>query len=380
MAEQRRDCYEILGVMRSASQEEIKKAYLRLAKKYHPDVNKAPDAEEKFKEINAAYEILSDPDKRQIYDRYGYSGVDGSGSSASYADFSQFFGSQSGFGFEDIFASMFGGSARSSSSYANRPVRGQDVYKSMTISFMDSVKGCTKDIQLQVTEPCGHCHGTGAENPSDIHTCSTCGGAGRVFQTTNTLFGTMRQETVCPECHGTGKTVSQACHECGGRGYKTEDKVISINIPRGILPGTDLRIAGKGEMGINGGTNGDLLIKVYVEDDPTFNRVGNDIYVSTSISAIDATLGTEISVPTIEGDTPLTIPGGTQPGQRFRLRGKGVTPVHGAAGDEIVEVSIVIPKRVSEKDRELYEQLRGSEQSRPDGPFEKIKDFFTGKN
>lgn len=385
MADRKRDCYEVLGVARSASQEEIKRAYRQLAKKYHPDVNKSPDAEEKLKEINAAYEILSSEEKRQVYDRYGYAGVDGAGAGGFQGGFSSFedlFGRQAGgfSPFEDLFGSMFSGGSSRSSAYANRPLQGEDLLKQMRISFMEAVKGTTKTISVDVDETCDHCHGTGAESKEDIVTCATCHGSGRVTQTQNTILGMMRTESVCPTCHGKGTTVKKACHVCGGKGYERETQEIDIKIPAGIQSGQQLRVPGKGARGLNGGPNGDLYIEIAVAEDAAFKRKGNDIYVTVPISAIDATLGTTIQVPTVHGDEELNIASGTQPGQTYNLKGKGVHPARGVPGNEYVQIKVEIPKKVSEKERELYEQLRGHDEARHDSPFNKFKEFFTGKS
>ena len=364
MADEKRDYYEVLGVARTATEEEIKKAYRKLAMKYHPDVNKAPDAEDKFKEINEAYEVLSDKDKRAAYDRYGFNAFQNGGMGADP------FSGMSGFDFGDIFGSFFGGGYNSQN--ASRPRQGADSYMTMNISFMDSVKGKTESVTLDVDELCEHCHGTGAESESAVHTCSQCNGTGRMRQRVNTLFGTMEQVVECDKCHGTGKTISDYCHECHGKGYERKRVKLDVKIPEGIMNGQQIRIPGKGQRGANGGPNGDLYIEVHVKPDPTFTRDGNDIYVTVPISALDATLGATIVVPTVFGDVDLNIPEGTQPDQKFRLKGKGVKSRSGT-GDEYVQVKVQIPKRVSKKERELYEQSRSGAVA---GPFDKLKKAF----
>ncbi len=373
---QQKDPYEILGVERSASAEEIKKAYHKLARKYHPDINKEPDAEEKFKDINAAYEILGNEERRAQYDRFGMTGDQAGG-----FDFSSFF-NQSGAGYDpfgDLF-NMFtgGGFGQSSQSYRNRPTKGQDEYQRMNIDFMDAINGTTRTVTLDVDEPCEHCHGTGAESESDIHTCSRCRGTGRATEVFNTPFGQVQQATVCPECGGTGQVIDEKCHVCHGSGYTHSRKKLDIKIPQGIQSGQQIRLQGKGDPGMNGGPNGDLYIEIVVGDHPYFKREGQDIYVRVPISAIDATLGTTLNVPTVHGDVELDIPAGTQPGQRFRLKGQGV-PYGKGTGDQYVNVDVEIPKKVSEKDRELYEQLRDNAQAKADSPFERFKKFFSGK-
>lgn len=384
MAE-KRDYYEVLGVDRSADAATIKKAYRKLAMKYHPDVNKEPDAEDKFKEINEAYEILSDTDKRQAYDRFGFAGVDPSyaGSQGNpYAqggfDFSDLFGGQGGYsgfgggGFDDIFSSFFSGAGRSSGAQSSRPMQGEDRFMQMNVSFMDSVHGKTETISVNVDEPCPHCHGSGAEHPEDVETCDKCHGSGTIYQRVQTMFGTMQQQVVCDKCHGKGQTIKETCHTCHGSGYENKTLKLDIKIPEGIRDGQRIRIPGKGEAGKNGGPNGDLYIQVRVPEDPIFKRQGDDIYVEVPISAIDATIGATIEVPTVNGDVELRIPEGTQPNQRFRLKGKGVTSRTGT-GDEYVEVRVEIPKKISRKERELYEQLKGTA---AESPFEKFKNVF----
>lgn len=367
MAEQKRDYYEVLGVERTATEEEIKKAYRKLAMKYHPDVNKAPDAEDKFKEINEAYSVLSDKEKRSMYDKYGFA-ADNMGQNP-------FGGAQ--FNAEDIFGDIFGsffGGGQSYGRQSSRPMQGADSYMNMYISFMESVKGKTETITLDVDEVCSHCHGSGAESESAVKTCSKCHGSGRVRQRVNTMFGAMEQVAECDQCHGTGKTISEYCHECHGKGYERKRVKLDVKIPEGIMDGQQIRIAGKGQRGLNGGPNGDLYIEVRVKPDPVFQRQGNDIYVSVPVSALDATLGATIEVPTVNGSVDLNIPEGTQPNQKFRLKGKGVR-YRGNTGDEFVEVKVTIPKKVSKKERELYEQIR-SGQPANNGPFEKLKKAF----
>lgn len=367
MAE-KRDYYEVLGVAKTASADEIKKAYRKLAMKYHPDVNKDPGAEDKFKEINEAYEVLSDEQKRRTYDQFGHAGMDGA--------FQGGFGSQgfSDFGdFGDIFGSFFGGGFGSSGRRSNNSPRpGNDRYMQLRINFMDSIFGKTETISLDFDENCHHCHGSGAENPGDVQTCSTCHGSGYVMNQQRTPFGVIQQQTVCPECHGKGKTVTHTCHICHGKGYEHKRKKLDIKIPEGIQSGQQVRIPGKGERGVNGGPNGDLYIEILVMPHETFKRDGNDIYIKVPISSVDATIGCSIQVPTVYGDVELKIPEGTQPNTKFRLKSKGVKGRNGQ-GDEYVEVSIEIPKKLTRKERELYEQLRNGQN---ESPFEKFKNAF----
>lgn len=374
MAE-KRDYYEVLGISRTASEEEIKKAYRKLAMKYHPDVNKEPGAEDKFKEINEAYEVLGDEQKRASYDRFGFDGVNSQfGSSSAFdGDLSDLL-RRAGFPFGDIFGSSFGGGG---ASRRTRPMQGEDTYMRMKVDFMDSVKGTVKSVTIPVDEECSHCHGSGAQTPNDKETCSRCGGTGTVYQTTQSpFFGTVRQQAVCPDCGGEGSVIKNKCKTCGGTGTNRKNITLDVKIPAGIRNGQQIRIPQKGARGYNGGPNGDLYIEIQVPEDSTFKRRGNDIFVTLPVDMLDAVLGATVQVPTIHGDTDLKIPAGTQPDQTFRLRGKGVEPARGGAGDEIVEISIKIPQKLSKQEKELYEQLRGRKADEPESPLEKLKKFF----
>ena len=358
MAEQKRDYYEVLGLTKSASTDEIKKAYRTLAKKYHPDLNKAADAAEKFKEVQEAYEVLSDPEKKNRYDQYGFAGVD-----ENYSNGFNFNGFSSG-GFDDlndIFGSFFGSGFRGSQSSrsSNGPIRGQDKYMEMSIDFMDAVRGLSKTITLEVEEQCSQCLGSGARSKDDIKVCPKCNGRGRILRQQQTMFGIMQSESICPDCNGTGKKIERKCPNCHGQGYVKKKIEVEVNIPAGIQSGQQLRIAGKGDRGYNGGDNGDLYIEINVIDSKQFERDGNDIYVSVSISAVDATIGCSIDVPTVYGDVELDIPAGTQPNQKFRLKGKGMKDVRSNNyGDEYVIVNIKIPSSLSRDEKDLYNQLK----------------------
>ena len=368
MAE-KRDYYEVLGVSKSATQDEIKKAYRKLAMKYHPDRNKEPGAEEKIKEINEAYEVLSDEQKRKTYDQFGFAGMDGAFGQGGFSGqgFSDFGG------FEDIFSSFFGGSGFGSSRRAsNAPRPGQDRYIQIRVDFMDAIMGKTETIPLEVDEQCDHCKGTGAESPSDITTCSRCNGNGYIVTSQQSLFGMVQQQSVCPDCRGTGKRVTRKCRKCGGMGYEHKRIKVDVKIPAGIQSGQQLRIRGKGERGTNGGPNGDLYVEIIVKSHATFKREGNNINITVPISSLDATLGCKIDVPTVYGDCELTIPEGTQPNTRFVLRGKGVKTRNGQ-GDQYVEVTIEIPKKLSRKEKELYEQLRSGQS---ESAFDRFKNAF----
>ncbi len=368
----KRDYYEVLGVAKDVNEADLKKAYRKLAKKYHPDVNKEADAEAKFKEINEAYEVLSDTQKRATYDQFGHAGMDG-------ANFSGQGGFGGGFGgfddINDIFGSFFGGGfSQGQRRQSTGPRRGEDRFMSMRIDFMDAINGFTKEITLEVDEQCSSCHGTGAFSSSDVKTCSTCQGRGQVNTQQRTPFGVFQQTTVCPTCHGTGKEVTKKCEKCHGKGYEHKKVKLDIKIPAGIQSGQQIRVGGKGELGANGGPNGDLYIEVIVNAHKLFKRQGNDIRISVPISAVEATLGTKIDIPTVYGEVELTIPAGTQPNQQFRLRGKGVKAPRGGQGDQYVEVKIEIPTKLSKKEKELYEQILGHQEE--ETPFQKFMNIF----
>lgn len=361
----KRDYYEVLGIDKSASEADIKKAFRKMAKKYHPDVNKEPDAEEKFKEVNEAYEVLSDPQKKATYDQFGHAGMDGAN-----------FGGGQGFGgfddLGDIFGSFFGGGfgggqRRSSTA----PRKGNDRFMQMRIDFMDAVFGKSEEITIEVDEQCSDCMGSGARSKDDIKVCTQCNGSGTVTTQQRTPFGVFQSQSVCPSCSGSGKTVTHKCSKCHGRGYEHKRVKLEIKIPAGIQSGQQVRVPNKGERGINGGPNGDLYIEIIVSRHKHFVRDGNDIRISVPISALDATLGTKIDVPTVYGDVELTIPAGTQHGQQFRLRDKGVKSTRGGQGDQFVEITIEIPTKISREERELYEKIRSKKEH--ESPLDRLK-------
>lgn len=372
----KRDYYEVLGVSKSATEDEIKKAYRSLAKKYHPDVNKASDAAEKFKEVNEAYEVLSDPQKRSTYDQFGFAGMDGSqaGSGFSSAGFDDL---------NDIFSSFFGGGmggfgSSSSSRRSNSPQRGNDRLMRIDISFMDACFGKTETFDINVEETCSHCNGSGANSPSDIETCTTCHGSGTVVSQQRTAFGVFQSQNVCPDCRGTGKKIRRVCPQCSGRGYERKKTTVEVKIPAGIDSGQRLRVPGKGERGTNGGPNGDLYLQVNVLPDDRFERQGKDILITIPVTAVDATIGTTIDVPTIHGEVTMKIPAGTQDGTILKLKGKGVPDLRGGKeGDELCTVEITIDKKLSPREKELYAELQALQNSNGKGSFwSKMKKRF----
>lgn len=368
----KRDYYDVLGISKSATDDEIKRAYRKLAKKYHPDINKEPDAADKFKEINEANEVLSDPQKRAAYDQFGHAGVDGNagfGGGAGFADFDDL---------NDIFGSFFGGGfgGGRSSRASNSPRKGQDRYMQLRIDFMDAIFGKSTELTINVDEECPDCHGTGAYSKDDISVCTKCNGRGVVQQATRTMFGTMMNTTTCPECRGTGKFIRRKCTSCHGEGYVHKTVKIDVKIPAGIQSGQQLKVSGKGERGVNGGPNGDLYLEIIVGKHENYTRDGKDIHITIPLSVADAALGCKKDVPTPYGDIELTVPEGTQHGQKLRIRGKGVPDIRGGAtGDEYVHIDIKIPTKLSREEREIYEKLRNIE-NKNGSIFDKFKNAF----
>ena len=367
---QKRDYYDILGISKSASDADIKKAYRGLAKKYHPDVNKDADAPEKFKEVQEAYEVLSDSTKRSTYDQFGHAAFDQNGGAGGFG------GGFGGFGggMDDIFSQFFGGFGGQTQS-SNAPRRGRDRFMTMRVDFMEAVFGAEKTIQLDVEEECHACHGSGAHSSQDIKTCGRCHGSGRVTTQQRTPFGVFESQSTCPDCHGTGKVITKYCEVCKGAGYTSKRVDVDIKIPAGIVTGQQLRVSGKGERGDNGGGYGDLFVEISVSPHKYFKREGNDINITIPISVVDAVLGTTVDVPTVSGDVALTIPSGTQPNTKFRLKGKGVKDLRSNHyGDQFVEVKVEVPKKLNKSEKEAFESIRKSDSS--DSPFKRFKNAF----
>lgn len=378
MPENKRDYYEVLGVSKTATQDEIKKAYRQLAKKYHPDLNPGDKAaEEKFKEVGEAYEVLSDETKRKQYDQFGFAGSQG-GASGFGNGFGGF--SSGGFGdFGDIFSSFFGGGGRKAAN-STRPRQGDDVEQTITIDFDESINGCKKDIKVTVEDECSACGGTGAYSKNDIHTCERCHGTGTVIVEQNSLFGRVQTQTTCPKCGGRGQEITRKCEKCGGRGRVKKVKDITINIPAGISDGMSMRVEGKGEAGYNGGPNGDLYVNIRVRSDKDFRREENDIFLDVPISFTQAALGDTIDVPTPYGTVSLKIPAGTQSHTKFRIRGKGVKDVRSSSyGDEYVIVKVTTPTNLTPEEKKLLQDLGKVDVSKGTSPWEKFKKRFTGK-
>ena len=352
-----RDYYEILGVARTADKEEIKRAYRRLARKFHPDVNKEEGAEERFKEINLAYEVLSEPEVRARYDRFGEAGV---GSAAGGPGF----GDMGDMGFADIFESFFsgfagGGVPGQQGRRRSGPVRGDDLRLDLKLDFREAIFGGEKEIRISHLETCGVCAGTGAKPGTRPRTCPTCNGAGQVRRATRTPFGSFTQVSVCPTCNGTGEIVEDKCEACNGAGVKQETKKLKINVPPGVDNGTRLRVSAEGDAGARGGPSGDLYVYLFVNEDAEFQRDNINILSEIKISYLQAILGCRLDVNTVDGPTELTIPSGTQPNTVIKLDSKGVPKLGNPAvrGDHLISVAIDIPTKLTAEERPLLEQL-----------------------
>ena len=363
MAE-KRDYYEVLGVQKQATSDEIKKAYRVLAKKYHPDMNPGnQEAEVKFKEVNEAYEVLSDADKRQKYDQYGHAAFDPSmgGGGSGFGGFGGGFGAD--FDFGDIFSSFFGGGGGGSSrSRANARVDGEDVATRITITFAEAVFGCKKEISFQRIEECSDCSGSGSEKGSKPENCQTCRGTGRVTVQQQTMLGYMQTQRACQNCRGTGKIIKNPCKNCNGKGFIKINKKLEVTIPAGIDTMQRIILRGQGSAGRNGGVAGDLIIEVIVKEDKVFTRRGNDVYCDIPISFAEAALGAEIDVPILGGGTEkYEIPEGTQSGTIFTMKGKGVTNVNTKRkGDIVITVHVETPKNLTAEQKRLLQEFSAS--------------------
>ncbi len=343
-----RDYYEILGVGRNASEDEIKGAFRKLARQYHPDVNKDPDAEERFKEINEAYGVLSDPDKRARYDRFGREGL---GNMGGFHDYTV--------DFADIFDELFGGFGFSTSRRSRRaPRRGRDLQMTITLKFEEAAFGVEKEIEFEREETCSTCNGSGAEPGTSPTRCPTCNGQGEVRQVRQTFLGSMVQTAICPTCQGRGEIISSPCHTCRGSGLERKRVHKKVQIPAGVDSGTQIRLAGEGGPGVYGGPNGSLFLVLEIQPHKFFKRRENDILLNLDINVAQAVLGAEVLVPTMDGEEKLRIPAGTQPGKVFILKGKGVPHLRrNGRGDQLVLVNVEMPSKLTKEQRELFEKL-----------------------
>ena len=383
-ANSNKDYYEILGVDKDADQDEIKKAYRKLAKEYHPDRSDDPNASEKFKEISEAYDILSDPEKREKYDRYGHAGIGQDDFSFNFEDFGG--GDFGGMNIDDIFSMFFGDRRRPggrSSSQSRRRQRGSDLEYRMEIEFEEAVFGAEKEIKIPREVNCEECNGTGAEPGSSSRTCPKCNGQGRIRVTQRTPFGQMAQAKTCDRCGGSGEIIENPCSECGGSGIKQERSTLTVNIPAGVKDGNQLRMAGEGQAGERGAQPGDLYIIIKVKDHDIFERRGDDLHCEVPINFVQAALGDKIKVPTMEGKVQFQIPEGTQPGDVLRLRNKGVHRLRGSGrGDQYIHVKVVIPRNLNEEQKELLREFAdiSGDEINPEGKsfFRRVKDAFGG--
>ena len=358
MAE-KRDYYEVLGISKNATEAEIKSAFRKKAKEFHPDLNKDnPEAAEKFKEAQEAYSVLSDENKRKMYDQYGHAGVNGS-SAGGFGGFGGAGFDASGFDFGDIFEDLFGGGFSSftggGSSRRNRATRGSDVLMRVNIDFNDAVFGCSKDINLDVVEECDDCKGAGGY---DSETCSRCHGSGTITSEQHTILGSFVSKTTCPECNGEGKTYKRKCSTCNGKGRVKKNKTITVNVPSGIDTGDRLRVSGKGSPGANGGPNGDLYLEFSVGEHDYFVRDGDDIYLEVPITITEAILGTKKMIPTLYGNVRLNIPAGTDSGDKQRIKGKGIDNKNSRTkGNMYVIIKVITPKKLSRDQKKLIDSL-----------------------
>ena len=383
MAE-KRDYYEVLGVSKSASDSELKSAYRKLAKKYHPDMNPGDkEAEAKFKEASEAYSVLSDPDKRRQYDQFGHAAFEGgAGGGAGGFDFN---GMDMGDIFGDIFGDLFGGGR--SRAQNNGPMKGQNLHHTIRITFEEACFGTEKELDLPLQDECESCHGTGAKAGTTPETCSKCGGKGQVVYTQQSLFGMVRNVQTCPDCRGTGKIIRDKCPDCHGSGYITRKRKISVTVPAGIDNGQSIRIREKGDPGVNGGPRGDLLVEVAVSRHPIFQRQGIDIYSSAPITFAQAALGGDVRIKTVDGEVEYTVKPGTQTDTRIRLRGKGVPSLRNKSirGDQYVTLVVQVPTKMNGEQKELLKKFDEAMYGKPETkeengePAEKKKGRFGKK-
>ena len=367
----KRDYYEVLGVSKGATADEIKRAFRKLAKKYHPDVSKEPDAEEKFKEAQEAYAVLSDESKRAQYDQYGHAAFEGMNGGAGF-DFSDF-------DFSDIFDGIFGGGFSSFGGFGNRRTNrnsqardGNDMLMRINLTFDEAIFGTKKSIKVDVNERCDKCNGKGG---FDSHTCKTCHGRGVVTREQHTILGSFMSQSSCPDCHGKGTTFDRVCNSCHGNGTVRKNKNIDVKIPAGVDSGSRLRLAGKGDSGVNGGADGDLYLEFAVKDHPLFVRDEYDIYLELPITITDAVLGAKVEVPTLYGNVKLNIPSGSCSGDKLRIKDKGVTHINSSAkGDMYILLNVSIPKKIDKKQKKLFEDLSKTNLKTSD--FKKIESYL----
>lgn len=369
----KRDYYEVLGVGREASQEEIRKSYRQLARKFHPDVNKSPDAEDKFKEVKEAYEVLSDPQKKARYDQFGHADPGAAGG------FDGGFGGGADFGFGDIFDIFFGGGGPGRNPHA--PRSGDDIQYNLNLSFKDAAFGKEMDIMIPRMEMCRTCDGGGAKPGTSPETCTTCHGSGKQERVQNTPLGRFVNRSICPTCDGEGTVIREKCSSCGGKGRKRRSRKIHIKVPAGIHDGAQLRVSGEGDAGINGGRSGDLYILIHIEPHNLFTREENDVVCELPVTFTQAALGDEVMVPTLDGRAKIRIPAGTQTETEFRLRGKGIPHLRGyGRGDQRVRVRVVTPTNLTEEQKQILRKFAKASgdyiNEKKEGFFDKLRDLY----
>lgn len=373
MSTAERDYYELLGVARGASEDEIKKAFRRLARQLHPDVNKEPDAEERFKEVAEAYEVLSNADTRRLYDTYGHAGLRSGGYQPSGFDFG---------GISDLFSAFFGGGDDVfGAGQRRRAAQGEDVAVELEIELVDAAAGTRREVRYQQAAPCESCEGSGARAGTSPVRCATCGGAGRVQQVSRNVFGEFVRAQPCPRCRGTGETIDDPCPNCDGAGRTLRERALEVEVPEGIHDGQRIRLTGEGHLPPRGGRPGDLYVQISVRDDPRFRREGNDVYSTVDLTFTQAALGATVTVPTLAGEVELEFPPGTQPGEVRVLRGQGMPRLQSfGRGDHRVLVNVAVPRRLTERQRELLREFEAGvddETYREDeGFFDKLKHAF----
>ena len=355
----KKDYYEVLGVSKTATDEEIKRAFRKLAKQYHPDINKEPGAEEKFKEIGEAYAVLSDATKRRQYDQFGHAAFQNGAGAGGASGFQGF--NMGDIDLEDILGDLFGGGFSSFSGFgrgsksSNRARKGEDIRVILNLTFEEAAFGCEKDIKLNLTSECSKCKGKGGFNES---TCRTCGGAGKVLEQAQTIFGYMQTQKTCPDCKGLGKTYATVCDECRGKGIVEKVKTLTVTIPEGVDEGYQLRLSGKGNAGVNGGPNGDVFLEFKIKEHPLFERDGADIYLEVPVTITDAALGCKKEIPTLYGNIILEIKAGTQNYTKLKIKGKGIKlPNKISKGDMYAVVNIITPTKLDRKQKALLQDL-----------------------
>ena len=372
---EKRDYYEVLGVSKGASDDEIKKAFRKQSKKYHPDLNPGnKEAEDKFKEVNEAYQVLSDSEKKARNDQFGHAGVDPNfGAGGGYGG-----GGFGGFDFGDIFGDIFGGGFGGGTARRNGPRRGADIRQVIDITFEEAAFGCKKELHVQSQEKCDTCDGTGAKKGTTVTTCPQCQGRGTVQTQQRTILGYMTTQTTCPQCHGEGKIIKEPCRDCRGTGTVRKTKTLEVQIPAGIDHGQTIQLSGKGEAGSKGGPNGDMLLTVRVRPHAIFRREGNDVFIDMPITFVQAALGATVKVPTLDGVVELSIPEGTQTGSKFRMKGRGIQFLRSKGrGDQYVTVNVEVPRNLTPKQKEILKDFDEDKNYKQKKSFyDKMKDFL----